>query len=64
MKLFLEIENILDEMIPPRINSFPGLGYGPGVIFPFSMTNSPNPNYDPSRFGRPRTIDLGMQFYL
>ena len=64
MKLFLEIENILDEVIPRRINSFTGLGYGPGVILPYSMINSPNPNYDPSRFRRPRTIELGMQFYF
>ena len=64
LKLFLEIENILDEMIPRRINSFTGLGYGPGVILPYSMINSPNPNYDPSRLRRPRTIELGMQFYF
>ena len=64
MKLFFEIENLLDEMIPRRINSFTGLGYGPGVILPYSMINSPNPNYDPSRFRRPRTIELGMQFFF
>jgi outer membrane receptor protein involved in Fe transport len=64
MKLFLEVENILDELIPRRINSFTGLGYDPGVILPYSMINSPSPNYDPSRFRRPRTIELGMQFYF
>ena len=64
MKIFFEIENLLDEKIPRRINSFTGLGYGPGVILPYSMINSPNPNYDPSRFRRPRTIELGMQFFF
>ena len=64
MKLFFEIENLLDEKIPRRINSFTGLGYGPGVILPYSMINSPNPNYDPSRFRRPRTIELGLQFFF
>ena len=64
IKIFLEVENILDELIPRRINSFTGLGYDPGVILPYSMINSPNPNYDPSRFRRPRTIELGMQLYF
>ena len=64
MKLFFEIENLLDEKVPRRINSFTGLGYGPGVILPYSMINSPNPNYDPSRFRRPRTIELGLQFFF
>ena len=56
--------HILDEIIPRRINSFTGLGYDPDVILPYSMINSPNPNYAPSRFRRPRTVELGMQFYF
>jgi len=60
-KLYLEVENIFNENIPRRINPYTGRGYNPGEIIPYSMINRPNPNNDPSRNGRPRTIELGIQ---
>jgi hypothetical protein len=63
-KLYLEIENIFDEQIPRRINPYTGQGYNPGEILPYSMISRPNPNYDPSRNGKPRTIELGLQVFF
>ena len=60
-KIFIEIENLFDEEIPRRINSFTGEGYNPGKIIPYSMITQPNPNYDPSRIGKPRSTELGVQ---
>ena len=61
IKVFLESENVFQETIPRRINSFTGRGYNPGEIIPYSMIDQPSPNNDPSRFGRPRSIELGLQ---
>ena len=60
-RIFLEVENVFDERIPRRINPFTGRGYDPGEIIPYSMINSPNPNYNPNRVRRPRTTELGIQ---
>lgn len=60
-KLYMEIENVTDERIPRRINTFTGKGFDPGTILPYSMINSPDPRYDPSRFRRPRRAELGLQ---
>jgi len=60
-KLYLEVENVFDEEIPRRINPFTGHGYNPGEILPYSMISYANPNYDPSRNGKPRTFELGIQ---
>jgi len=60
-KIFIEIENLFDEEIPRRINSFTGRGYNPGEIIPYSMITRPNPNYDPSRIGKRRSTELGVQ---
>ncbi|MFQ6674823.1 MAG: carboxypeptidase-like regulatory domain-containing protein [Fidelibacterota bacterium] len=60
-RLFLEVENLLDERIPRRINPFTGSGYDPGEIIPYGLIDSPNPNYDPSRFLLPRRAQLGIQ---
>lgn len=60
-RIFLEVENVFDERIPRRINPFTGRGYDPGEIIPYSMINSPNPNYNPNRVRRPRTTELGVQ---
>ena len=60
-RLFLDIQNLWDQRIARRINPFTGNGYNPGEIIPYSMIDDPNPNYDPSRFLRPRTIELGLQ---
>jgi hypothetical protein len=67
VKLLLSVNNLFDENIPRRINPYTGRVYNPGEIIPYSMANQPNPNYDPSRFSatryqRPRTIELGVQF--
>lgn len=60
-KLYVEIENIFNEEVPRRINPYTGRGYGPGEIIPYSMISRPNPNYDPSRNGKPKTVELGLQ---
>ncbi len=64
MKIFIEFENIFNENVPRRINSFTGRGYDPGEIIPYSMIDAPNPNYDPSRTGKPFTAELGVQVYF
>ena len=61
-RLYCEIENVFDQKIPRRINPYTGRGYNPGVIIPYSMIESPNPNLDPSRFRQPRTVEIGLQF--
>jgi len=63
-RLFLDIQNLWDQRIARRINPFTGNGYNPGEIIPYSMIDDPNPNYDPSRFLRPRTIELGLQIFF
>ena len=61
MKLYLEVENLLDYRIPRRINPFTGEGFDPGVIYAYSLLDSPNPNYDPSRIRPPRSSTMGIQ---
>ncbi len=63
-RLFLDIQNLWDQRIPRRINPYTGKGYDPGEIIPYSMIDRPNPNYDPSRFRRPRTIEFGLQIFF
>lgn len=63
-RLYLEVENLFDEIIPRRINSFTGKGYNPGEIIPYSMIDSPNPNFNPSRNRQPRTMELGLQIFF
>ncbi|MBC8400692.1 MAG: TonB-dependent receptor [Candidatus Marinimicrobia bacterium] len=60
-KTFIEIENLLDSRIPRRINSYTGYGYDPGEIYSYSMLESPDPNYDPSRVRPPRATTMGVQ---
>ncbi len=60
-KLYLDLENVFNEQIPRRVNPYTGHGYNPGGIIPYSMISRPNPNYDPSRNSKPRTIELGLQ---
>lgn len=60
-KVFFEIENVFNTIIPRSINSYTGEGYGPGVIYSYSMINSPNPNYNPNRNRLPRTTKMGVQ---
>ena len=52
----------MNELIPRRINPFTGSGYEPGEVYGYRLLNSPNPNLDPSRYNRPRSMELGLQF--
>ena len=61
LKTYLEIDNVTDELIPRRINPFTGRGYGPGEIYGYYLANSPNPNLDPSRYRKPRSMEIGLQ---
>jgi len=61
VKMYLEVENVFNEKIPRRINPYTGRGYGSGEIFGYNLANSPNPNLDPSRFRKPRSIEIGLQ---
>ena len=62
IKAYAEIENLMNELIPRRINPFTGSGYEPGEVYGYRLLNSPNPNLDPSRYNRPRSMELGLQF--
>ncbi len=61
MKMYFEIENLLDELTPRRINPYTGTGYNPGEIYGYHLANSPNPNDDPSRYRKPRSVEVGIQ---
>ena len=61
IKAYLEVENLLDERIPRRINPFTGRGYNEGEIIGYYLANSPDPNLDPSRYRKPRAMELGLQ---
>ncbi len=61
IRVYLEIENVLDARIPRRINPYTGEGYDPGVIYSYSMKDSPSPNFDPSRNRTPRSSTMGIQ---
>ena len=62
LKTYLECENLFDELIPRRVNPYTGRGYGPGEIYGYGLANSPNPNLDPSRYRKPRSMEVGIQF--
>ena len=62
LKSYAEIENLMNEIIPRRINPYTGEGYNPGEIYGYRMANSPNPNLDPSRYRKLRSIEIGLQF--
>jgi len=61
LKSYVEIENVMNEQIPRRINPFTGEGYEPGEIYGYYLANSPNPNLDPSRYNKPRSMEVGLQ---
>ena len=61
LKTYVEIENLMNQLTPRRVNPYTGSGYEPGEIFGYNLANSPNPNYDPSRYNRPRTMEIGLQ---
>ena len=62
IKMYVEIDNVLNQSIPRRVNPYTGEGYDLGTIFGYNLANSPNPNLDPSRFNKPRSIETGFQF--
>ena len=62
LKSYIEVENLTNERIPRRINPYTGRGYGPGEIYGYRMANSPDPNLDPSRYRRLRSMEIGLQF--
>ena len=62
LKTYAEIENVLNDVNPRRINPYTGRGYDPGEIYGYRLLNSPNPNEDPSRYSRPRSMEIGIQF--
>jgi outer membrane receptor protein involved in Fe transport len=61
IKVYMEVENLLDERISRRINPFTGRGYDEGEIIGYYLANSPDPNLDPSRYRKPRAMELGLQ---
>ncbi len=61
LKTYAEIENLFSEQNSRRINPYTGYGYDPGEIYGYRLANSPNPNLDPSRHSRPRSIEIGLQ---
>ena len=61
IKAYFEVENLLDERTPRRINPYSGRGYNPGEIIGYHLANSPDPNLDPSRFRKPRSVEIGLQ---
>tara|TARA_Y100000766_G_scaffold175155_1_gene150345 strand:- start:227 stop:625 length:399 start_codon:yes stop_codon:yes gene_type:complete len=62
LKAYAEVENVLNDITPRRINPYTGRGYDPGEIYGYRLLNSPNPNEDPSRYSRPRSMEIGIQF--
>ncbi|MFH1850914.1 MAG: TonB-dependent receptor [Candidatus Neomarinimicrobiota bacterium] len=61
LRTFIEIENLFDQRVPRRINSYTGEGYDPGEIYSYSMLDQPSPNLDPSRVRQPRAATIGLQ---
>ena len=62
IKSYIEVENLMNRQIPRRVNPFTGYGYEPGEIYGYYLINSPNPNQDPSRYNKPRSMEVGFQF--
>jgi len=61
IKSYVEIENVLNQLTPRRVNPYTGRGYEPGETIGYHLANSPNPNTDPSRYNKPRTMEVGIQ---
>jgi len=61
IKSYVEIENVLNQLTPRRVNPYTGRGYEPGETIGYHLANSPNPNTDPSRYNKPRTMEIGIQ---
>lgn len=61
IRLFFEVQNLLDNRIPRRINVFTGKGFEPGDIISYSYIDSPDPRINPARMERPRMAEVGLQ---
>ncbi len=64
LRLLFEVENLFNARIPRRINPFTGEGFDEGEYFSYDLIDNPNPNEDPSRFEKPRMVELGLQVYF
>jgi outer membrane receptor protein involved in Fe transport len=62
IKGYVEIENLMNKQVPRRVNPFTGDGYEPGEIYGYYLISRPNPNQDPSRYNKPRSMEIGFQF--
>ncbi|GAF91145.1 unnamed protein product, partial [marine sediment metagenome] len=61
IRLFFEVENLLGNRIPRRINDFTGEGFDPGDIISYSYIDSPDPRINPARMQKPRMAEVGLQ---
>ena len=52
----------MNKQDPRRVNPFTGDGYEPGEIYGYYLISRPNPNQDPSRYNKPRSMEIGFQF--
>jgi len=62
VRIFCEVQNVFNKKIPTFINAYTGEAYNPGEPIAYYYIDKPNPNFDPSRFRRPRTILLGVSY--
>ena len=56
-----EVQNLLNNRIPRRINAFTGEGFDPGDMIPYSYIDNPDPRINPARMEKPRTAEIGLQ---
>jgi len=61
IRLFFEVQNLLNNRIPRRINDFTGEGFDPGDMISYSYIDNPDPRIDPARMERPRMAEVGLQ---
>lgn len=64
LRLLFEVENLFNIEVPRRINPFTGDGFDKGELISYDLIGSPDPNEDPSRFEKPRMVELGLQVYF
>jgi outer membrane receptor protein involved in Fe transport len=62
LRFFIEIENLFDNRIPNYVNPYTGKPYDPGEPISYYYLDKPNPNFDPSRYRKPRTILMGISY--
>ncbi len=64
VRLFMQIENLFDVKIARYINPYTGKPYDPGQPIAYRYIDKPNPNFDPSRYRRPRRIMVGVSCHF